>query len=64
MIMDTQRRVRAARVAGDNLNVVRYCASDGRIRRPQIQELLDGAIGGLRGEGLGPKMDGGKKERE
>ena len=29
MLADPQRRLRAARVAGDNLNVVRYCASGG-----------------------------------
>ena len=45
MLMGTQCRIRAARVAGDNLNVVRYCASEGRIRRPHIQELLEGPLG-------------------
>ena len=43
--MDLRCGVRAARVAGDNLNVVRYCASEGRIRKPQIQELLEGPLG-------------------
>ena len=45
MIMDTQCRVRTAEVAGDNLNVVRCCAVEGRLRRPQIQELLEGPPG-------------------
>ena len=45
MLMDMQCGTRAARVAGDNLNVVRDCASEGRIRRPHIQELLEGPLG-------------------
>ena len=54
MAMGTQCRLRAARVAGDNLNVVRYCAFEGRTRRPQIQELLEGPLGecGARGWAL------------
>ena len=31
MLTDTRRRLRAARVAGDNLNVIRDCASEGRL---------------------------------
>ena len=45
MILEVQCEIRAARAAGDNLNVVRYCASEGRIRKPCIQELLEGPLG-------------------
>ena len=45
MLLDIRCEVRAAGVAGDNLNVVRYCASEGRIRKPRIQELLGGPLG-------------------
>ena len=45
MLLDIRCEVRAARVAGDNLNVVRYCASEGRIRKPLVQELLEGPLG-------------------
>ena len=45
MLMVVQCGTRASRVAGDNLNVVRDCASEGRIRRPHIQELLEGPFG-------------------
>ena len=45
MLLDIRCGMRAARVAGDNLNVVRYCASEGRIRKPHIQELLEGPLG-------------------
>ena len=45
MLADTRCRVRAARGAGDNLNGVRYCASDGRIRKPHILELLESPLG-------------------
>ena len=34
-------------VAGGNLIVVRYYASEGRIRRPHIQELLEGPLGDI-----------------
>ena len=32
-------------MAGDNLKVIRYFASEGRTRKPQIQELLEGPVG-------------------
>ena len=50
--------------SGGNLNVVRYCAAEGRIRRPHIQELLEGPLGGLRSEGMGTEVGGSEKERE
>ena len=45
MLMDMQPGTGAARVAGENLNVVRCCASEGRIKRLHIQELLEGPQG-------------------
>ena len=45
MLLDIRCGMRAARVAGDNLNVVRYSASDGRIRKPHVQQLLEGPLG-------------------
>ncbi len=33
------------RIARDNLVVLRYCAHVGRLRRPGLQSLLDGALG-------------------
>ena len=33
---------RAVRVAGDNLDVLRFCAQAGRLRRPSLQALLEG----------------------
>ena len=45
MLADTRCHLRAARAAGDNLNVACYCASEGRLRRPHIQELLEGPLG-------------------
>ena len=51
MPADTQCRLRAARIAGGNLNVVRYCGSEGRLKRPQIQDLLDGPLGDIAARG-------------
>ena len=45
MLLGVQCDIRAARTAGDNLNVVRYCASEGRLRKPHIQEPLEGPLG-------------------
>ena len=45
MLFDIRCEVRAARVAGDNLNLERYCASEGKIRKPHIQEHLEGPLG-------------------
>ena len=39
--------IRRARVAGDNLAVVRYCAAEGRLRRPAMQCLLGGPLARL-----------------
>ena len=50
-----------ARIAGDNINVVRYCASEGRIKRPHIQELLEGPLGDSAIRGWPLELDGGAK---
>ena len=45
LLLDIRSGTRVTRVAGDNFNVVRYCASEGRIRKPHIQDLLEGPLG-------------------
>ena len=42
---------RAARVAGDNLAVVRYCAQVGRLRRLAIQRLLEASLANVYARG-------------
>jgi len=37
-------RVRCARIIGDNLAVVRYCAGQGGLRRPALQALLEAPL--------------------
>ena len=36
---------RTARVVGDNLAAVRYCAAQGRLHSPDIQGVLDSVLG-------------------
>ena len=45
LLLDIRSGTRVTRVAGDNFNVVRYCASERRLRRPHMQELLEGPLG-------------------
>ena len=42
---------RSARVAGDNLSVIRYCAREGRLRRVESQAALEAALTEARARG-------------
>ena len=44
---------RSARVSGDNLAVVRFCADQGRLRRPSMQAALAPALARVLGTGWG-----------
>ena len=44
--------LRAAKIIGDNLAVVRYGAAQGRLRRPQMQQVLAGRLAALHERGL------------
>ena len=45
MLVALQPPSRAARIVGDNLAVVRYGAGTARLRRPELQAHLEGALG-------------------
>ena len=60
MLMDMRCGRRAANVSGDNLSVVRYCASESRPRSHGSKNLE----GPLCGERMGTKLDGGEEEGE
>ena len=45
MLVAMQPPTRAARIVGDNLAVVRYGAGTARLRRPELQAHLEGALG-------------------
>ncbi|MFM7986520.1 MAG: reverse transcriptase-like protein [Candidatus Fonsibacter sp.] len=42
---------RTVRIFGDSLNVVRYCADVGGMRRPEMQSLLEGPLSALHAKG-------------
>ena len=43
--------LRAARIIGDNLAVVRYGDAQGRLRRPQMQQILAGRLAAMHKRG-------------
>ena len=45
LLAELRPRTRAARVVGDNLAVVRYCAGSARLRRPELQAHLEVGLG-------------------
>ena len=45
LLLQCQPSLRACRVVGDNLAVVRYGAGHGRTRRTEVQAVLEGALG-------------------
>ncbi|MFM7988482.1 MAG: hypothetical protein ACKPKO_55135 [Candidatus Fonsibacter sp.] len=39
------------RIAGDNIAVLRFCAQEGRLRRPDVQAMLEVKLGALYASG-------------
>ena len=51
LLAKCEATLRATRATGDNLAVVRYCAAQGRLRRPQMQQTLAGRQAALHERG-------------